>query len=304
MKQLAIIIPAYKATFLDAALASIAAQTCQDFTLYIGDDCSPYDIKGIVDRYRDKIDLVYTRFDTNLGGKDLVAQWERCINMSHDEPWLWLFSDDDVMEQRCVEEFYKAKDETKSKYDVYHFNVKKINKDGKIISIPCKYPILLKSYHFYQGKLNGRYASLVVENIFSRIVYQKKQGFVNFDLAWGSDTATWINFSEEKGLYTIPSAYVHWRISDQNISPDRSPQIVKRKVSALLAFFSWTYKHFENYRLGCFIINSRGFISRMGDFCKYQSKSENDKAILLFCKIHHCQFLYPIFKMFIKLKKC
>ena len=72
-KKLAIVIPAYKATFLRAALDSIAAQTCQDFTLYIGDDCSPYQLGAIVDEYRDKIDLFYERFDTNLGGKDLVA---------------------------------------------------------------------------------------------------------------------------------------------------------------------------------------------------------------------------------------
>jgi glycosyltransferase involved in cell wall biosynthesis len=70
MKQLAIIIPAYKATFLPAALDSIAAQTCQDFTLYIGDDCSPEPIGSIVEQYKDRIELVYQRFDTNLGGKD------------------------------------------------------------------------------------------------------------------------------------------------------------------------------------------------------------------------------------------
>lgn len=106
--NLAIIIPAYKATFLAAALDSIAAQTCQDFTLYIGDDCSPNNLEVIVDKYRDKINLVYKRFDTNLGGKDLVAQWERCIDMTQGEDWLWLFSDDDVMEKNCVEEFYKT----------------------------------------------------------------------------------------------------------------------------------------------------------------------------------------------------
>ena len=80
--RLAIVIPTYKATFLPAALDSIAAQTCKDFTLYVGDDCSPEPIGDIVEQYRDKIDLVYQRFDTNLGGKDLVAQWERCIAMS------------------------------------------------------------------------------------------------------------------------------------------------------------------------------------------------------------------------------
>ena len=68
--RLAIVIPAYKATFLPAALDSIAMQACKDFTLYVGDDCSPEPIGNIVEQYRDKIDLVYQRFETNLGGKD------------------------------------------------------------------------------------------------------------------------------------------------------------------------------------------------------------------------------------------
>ena len=49
--RLAIIIPAYKATFLPAALDSIAMQTCKDFTLYVGDDCSPEPIGSIVEQY-------------------------------------------------------------------------------------------------------------------------------------------------------------------------------------------------------------------------------------------------------------
>lgn len=69
--NLAIVIPAYKSTFLAAALDSVAAQTCQDFTLYIGDDCSPHNLVEIVDRYRDKINLVYKRFDTNLVARTL-----------------------------------------------------------------------------------------------------------------------------------------------------------------------------------------------------------------------------------------
>jgi len=61
MHKLAIIIPAYKATFLPATLDSIAAQTCQDFTLYVGDDYSPEPIGSIVEQYRDNVDLVYKR---------------------------------------------------------------------------------------------------------------------------------------------------------------------------------------------------------------------------------------------------
>ena len=128
--RLAIIIPAYKAAFLPAALDSIAMQTCKDFTLYVGDDCSPEPISDIVEQYRDKIELVYQRFDTNLGGKDLVAQWERCIAMSQDEPYIWLFSDDDLMEPNCVEGLLNQIEKTEGAYDVYHFNVDIINERG------------------------------------------------------------------------------------------------------------------------------------------------------------------------------
>ena len=91
MKQLAIVIPAFKMDYFRATLDSLAAQTCKDFTVYVGDDCSPSDFRSLVDEYVDKIDIRYTRFEDNLGGKDLVAQWTRCVDLTNGEPWLWLF---------------------------------------------------------------------------------------------------------------------------------------------------------------------------------------------------------------------
>lgn len=194
MKRLAIIIPAYKAAFLPAALDSIAAQTCKDFTLYVGDDCSPEPIGEVIEAYRDRIDLVYHRFDSNLGGTDLVAQWERCIAMSRDESYIWLFSDDDVMEPNCVEELLKQIDATKGAYDLYHFDVNEIDEVGRITKSLPPYPPVLGAYDYYKGKSTGRYRSYVVENVFSRKVHKQAGGFKNFDLAWGSDVATWCIF--------------------------------------------------------------------------------------------------------------
>ena len=66
-KKIAIIIPAYKSRFLQQTLASIAAQTDKAFTVYIGDDASPHDLKNIVCLYQDKLDIVYHRFEDELG---------------------------------------------------------------------------------------------------------------------------------------------------------------------------------------------------------------------------------------------
>ena len=120
-EKLAIVIPAYKDSFLKESLDSIVSQTCKNFTLYIGDDCSPYDLKMIVDKYKGSMNVVYKRFETNLGGKDLVAQWERCINLTQGEPYIWLFSDDDILENNCVEEFYKILDKRPNGV-LFHFD--------------------------------------------------------------------------------------------------------------------------------------------------------------------------------------
>lgn len=237
--NLAIVIPAYKSTFLAAALDSIAAQTCQDFTLYIGDDCSPHNLVEIVDRYRDKINLVYKRFDTNLGGKDLVAQWERCIDMTQGEDWLWLFSDDDVMEKNCVEEFYKTIKE-KPKAGLIHFNVNRLdNATGKISPLP-KFPDFCSSKFYLDEKLKGHLISFVVEFVVRRDVFFDNGRFQNFDMAWGSDFISWVKFSDAAGgIVTSDHAKVLWRKSNENISPDKSNPVLVRKIHSLISNAKW-----------------------------------------------------------------
>lgn len=105
---MAIVIPAYKGRFLKETLDSIAVQAHKDeFVLYIGDDASPERLDKIVESYQNKVNLVYHRFSENMGGKDLVAHWERCIQLSA-EPFIWLFSDDDLMPADGVERVMEA----------------------------------------------------------------------------------------------------------------------------------------------------------------------------------------------------
>ena len=283
--RLAIIIPAYKAKFLPAALESIAAQTCKDFTLYIGDDCSPESIGDIVEQYRDKIELVFQRFAANIGGKDLVAQWERCIAMSHNEPYIWLFSDDDVMAPSCVEKLLKQIENTKGAYDLYHFDVKEINEEGEVTKALPEYPQVLGAYDFYKGKNTGRYRSYVVENVFSRRIYEQSGGFKNFDLAWGSDVATWCIFCGKKGMFKIPGAHVLWRRSSQNITPDKSRQIAERKLKSECEFLNWSYNYFSNEK-DIWEVNRALFISKMQQYKARVGQKCRKKAFSVFFQTH------------------
>lgn len=249
MNELAIILPAYKATFLRTALESIATQSNQEFTLYIGDDYSPHQLGEIVDEYRDKIDIVYQRFDTNMGGKDLVAQWERCIAMSQGEPYIWLFSDDDVMEPMCVESFLSLPKEIRDNY-VVHFNIHQIDEKGSIEKTPPQFPFILSAKEYLDKKLFSPYLnSFVVEFVFPRWVYEKAGGFQNFDMAWGSDFITWLKFADAcNGIYTIndKDVKVRWRSSSENISPNKSHDIMVRKINAQINYTAYIANYLKN----------------------------------------------------------
>lgn len=245
MKQLAIVIPAYKIDYFKDTLDSLVNQSCNDFTVYIGDDASPDDFKSLVDQYYNKLDIVYKRFGENLGGRDLVAHWERCISMTDNEPWLWLFSDDDILGSRCVELFLKQISLKGCRYDIYHFDVNIINSDNNIIRKTYRYPELLSSEDLYKLKGRAKINSFVVENVFSREMYFKVGGFEKFDLAWGSDTATWVKIARKTGIKTILGDCVCWRQSIKNITPNLSDQMVMRKLMANMAYFKWGTDFFK-----------------------------------------------------------
>lgn len=292
-EQLAIIIPAYKSTFLKEALDSIASQTCKNFTLYIGDDCSPYNLENIVDDYRGRIGIIYKRFDNNLGGKDLVAQWERCIAMSHDEPYIWLFSDDDVMDVNCVEMFYETIKQNPNA-GLFRFNINKINGASRLVSSFKSWPKYCSTKEYIDGKLGAKgYISFVVEFIVRRDIYTKCGGFENFDLAWGSDFISWVKFSDAaNGIVTIDNAKVNWRESDENISPNKNPEIIYRKLKSVILYTKWIsdYARGKNY-------GNRWFYSKyaLGELKRNKnilSKTNLDELVAFYSQINNLNLFY------------
>ena len=250
--QLAIVIPAYKAKYLPETLDSLVVQTDKRFHVYIGDDKSPEDIETMVKRYEGKINFVYKRFEENLGGKDLVAQWERCIDMTRGEDWIWLFSDDDYMDATCVEAFYKELAKSHVNYDLFRFNLN-ITNNTEISNTPT-FPNLVTPTFLFKKKMEGKCPVFAVEYIFSRKIYEQQGRFQNFDLAWHSDIATWMKFGLN-GIVTISGPKVTWRSSGENITTKSDENINKRKWSATVDFFVWIREFFadNNYRLNTYV---------------------------------------------------
>ena len=238
--QLALVIPAYKKNFFRSALESIAQQSDKRFTLYIGDDNSPDNLKDIVDEFQDKISIKYHHFQENLGSKSLTKHWNRCVKLIKNETYVWLFSDDDIMPADAVERFYKTI-EKHPNFSVYRFNLQLINATGKCTSQNTMQPSIENGFDFVLRRMKVSVHSAVIEFIFRRDIFNTYGGYINFPLAWASDTATYALFSGDKGIKQIDGNAISWRTGDStNISS--SKELDEKKFQAQISFIEWVYK--------------------------------------------------------------
>jgi glycosyltransferase involved in cell wall biosynthesis len=241
INKLAVIIPYFKPTFFRQALLSIKNQTHKGFHVYIGDDFSPDDPTEIIkDIFGDAYDanVTYHKFSSNLGGISLTKQWERCIDLAS-EQYVWLFSDDDIMAEDCVERFYNFIDKYPDA-DLLRFNVKKINDENVVITEGPDHPLHETSLSFLNRRLLGSCLSAACEYVFKKEIYIRHAGFVEFPLAWAADDATWINYGSNTGIYTIPGKEVLWRFGNFNISSDTKNYQAKAKACLLFVNFVQT----------------------------------------------------------------
>lgn len=216
MHALAIVIPAHSPAFFRATLASVAAQTDRRFRLYVGDDAGPPEIARAVADLPSGLDVVYRRYDENLGARSLAGQWNRCIALSS-EPWVWLFSDDDVMSPDCVATFY-AELERGPDADVLRFDTEVIDAEGTRLRANPRHPPVEAGADFVLARLRGTRHSYVVEHVFRRSAWERAGGFPDYPAAWCADDAAWFLFSRERPIRTLPAGTVSWRASGSNIS--------------------------------------------------------------------------------------
>jgi glycosyltransferase involved in cell wall biosynthesis len=269
IKKLAIIIPAYKPNFFEKTLESIAEQSVKEFTVYVGDDASPFNLREIIRKFENRIKIVYKRFPNNLGSSDLARHWNRCIDLAEKEEWIWLFSDDDTMDRNCVDLFYSYIS-TNTHSQLLHFNVDVIDAFDKVVRTPPKFPNHLSTTEFFTKRIMGALNSYAIEFIFRKNVYLSGGKFTSFDLGWNSDDATWMKFSLRGGIHTITGATCHWRWSGVNISSlVKDHSIMQMKVKASVSFLKWAKVFFDEHSLS----------NDLSDYQKYKARILTPLAI-------------------------
>lgn len=290
--MLAIIIPYYKIDFFDATLQSLANQTDKSFNVYIGDDLSPENPNMIINKYRDVLNISYTKFEDNLGSKSLTKQWERCIALSKKEPWIMILGDDDVLGNNVVELFYKEVIVRGLNTNLIRFSSQLINQNDIPITKIYNHPELEYGYEFYGRKLKFLTRCSLSEHIFLREAYNEVK-FHSYPLAWCSDDRFFLEMSKNVPAIAINEATVYPRNSEINISGNQSKNKLKGEVQ--IEFYEWVWKNYRNKidmesRLALLSVYSRIYkelypgIPVFQFFLKKYIETKNIRAVLSFMK--------------------
>ena len=235
MHKYSFVLPAYKARFFREALDSILAQTYTDFELIIVNDASPEDLDSIVKSYDDPRIRYYVN-EENIGGKDLVAQWNHCLEYAQGE-YVILASDDDVYFPQYLEKM----DVLVQKYpevNVFRPRVQTIDKQGNVLltSGSCAEKISAIEYLYLLR-------TFVIGSGMAFYIFRKKElshigGFVNFSFAWGADEATVMKMAYS-GMGVHKDILFSFRQSGENISSKYDYQTFVGKLRAYISLYDF-----------------------------------------------------------------
>jgi len=291
--MLAIVIPYYKLTFFEETLESLAHQTDKRFKVYIGDDASPENPEGLLNKYQGKFDFVYHQFESNLGGTSLTQQWERCIALSANEEWIMILGDDDYLGNTVVEQFYINLPLFKSKTNLVRFASRTIVQAENHKARICENPLWEIATDAYYRKFKLLTRSSLSEYVFFKEAYER-HGFYNYPLAWNSDDRAWLDFSENKPIYSINGGVVCVRLSDLNISGKRDN--LEMKNASQVAF----YKYLIQHKLKYFNKYDRTKIIRKYQYELNRMKSLESTDWIFLIKNYLVNMNLPVIKGFLK----
>lgn len=226
------VLPAYKARFFKEALDSILAQTYKDFELIIVNDASPEDLTSIVKSYDDPRIRYYINQE-NIGGRDLVAQWNHCLEYANGE-YVILASDDDLYHHDYLEKMNTLVDKY-PKANVFRPRIQHIDENGNITHIAGIIGEYTSQLEFIYNK--HLVWTGIPYYIFRRKALEATGGFVNYPLAWHSDDMTVIKLAQ-KGIVFCPNVLFSFRLSGISISGKRNNvEVLKKKVDATIFFY-------------------------------------------------------------------
>lgn len=240
-----ITIPAYKAVYFKECLESVLNQTYNDYEVVILNDCSPENIKDIVEECRkqkngDKIR--YYENEQNVGAIDVVDNWNKLLELAKGD-YIICMGDDDKLAPNCLEEFSLIM----VKYpnlDIYHTRTCIINENSEVIGIQEGRPEYETAYSIIWHIMFNNRSQFIGDFLFSRVALYKKGGYVKFPLAMASDIVTSCMMAQETGIGNSNSVTFFYRTSNKTIT---SNAYGKHLIDATLCYKNWVVNLLETF---------------------------------------------------------
>ena len=232
--KISVTVPAYKADFLDEAIKSVLNQTYRDWELIILDDCSPWNIRGIVDKYLYDERVRYYRNDANVGGENVVDNWNKCLNLAEGD-YIICMGDDDVLCLNCLETYAKYIATFKD-YNIYHGFTVMINEESEVISIQEARPLTESVYSMAWHRISRKRNQYLGDFLFNISYLNKVGGFYKLPSALGSDDISTYICAFQKGIVNLPEIVFKYRVNRYSISSTGS---VESKLRAIAKKQEW-----------------------------------------------------------------
>lgn len=283
MTKFSVTIPAYKPNFLGECIESILKQTYENFELIIVDDCSPYDIKSVVEKFSD-YRIRYYRNRNNCGAIGVVDNWNICLSYAKGD-YVICMGDDDKLLPNCLAEYAKLIEKYQG-IGLLHGWTEIIDEDTNVISLTthrCEYESAMSlawhRFHAYELQFIGDFC-------FNTEWLRSQGGFYKLPLAWGSDDISAIIGAMKNGVANTQVPVFQYRRNRYTISSTGNTMI---KIEAIIAENEWygdflkSYKGDRNDNLYASEMKdslNRIFQKKMGLTISYQLR--NNRLKLLF----------------------
>ena len=224
-------IPAFKGRHFEEALQCWKSQTFADFDVFVQDDCSPDELKGIFEKVcGDDPRFHYERNETGTY-PNFVDNWHKTLAKADGEFFV-LGSDDDLYEPNFLEEMLRLA----KKYpqvDMFNARHELFNEKGIVYLSPRGAEYERQIEWIYALVCFTRYE--VAQSVMIRTeALRNAGGFVNLPAAWGAcDWLSWCKLARN-GVVNSSERLMHWRMDGGNTSLNQSLTSLQNKIEAIM----------------------------------------------------------------------
>lgn len=231
--KFSITIPAYKASYLHEAIQSCLNQSYDNFELIIVDDCSPQDLKSIVDKFDDKR-IKYYRNNANCGALNVVDNWNICLSYCSGD-YVICMGDDDRLMPHCLDIYYKYI----CKYPdcaVFHAATEIIDENSNFVFFQETRPEWESIWAYIWWRWTFRDHQYIGDFCFRKNSLTEAGGFYKQPLAWFSDDISVVILGARSGIVNTSEFCFQYRENSQTITSSGN---TIEKMNALLLSKDW-----------------------------------------------------------------